>query len=163
MLSTLHTNDAVGAVSRLRDYGLPPFVINSAVLGVMAQRLVRRNCQHCVSDDQVSELMARHFGLLSGAGGFLRGRGCGRCGQTGFRGRVGLYELLKFTPMIQEMVEHGASAERLREQAMSEGMRLMWQDGLEKARLGLTTLEEVAKAATVIQAVSSPDELRLCA
>jgi len=155
VLSTLHTNDAVGAVSRLRDYGLPSFVINSAVLGVLAQRLVRRVCSHCRTPDPVTDTMRRRFDLEEAAEGFMRGKGCGRCGQTGYRGRVGIYEYLGFSPEVKHEVERGSSAETIRDLAVHHGMRLMWQDGLEKARLGQTTLEEVAKVASVL-AIGAP-------
>jgi type IV pilus assembly protein PilB len=150
VLSTIHTNDAVGAIARLRDFGLPSFVINSAVLGVLAQRLVRRVCADCAQAAAVDELTRCRFQLESSVGGFVKGRGCGRCGQTGYRGRVGLFELLPFTPAVRALVDQGGSVERIRELAVSVGMRQMWQDGVEKARLGQTTLEEVASAASVI-------------
>ncbi len=150
VLSTLHTNDAVGAVSRLRDFGLPSFVINSAVLGVLAQRLVRRVCGQCQVAANVDDLTRRRFRLEDGTSGFVKGRGCGRCSQSGYKGRVGLYELLAFTPQVKALVEQGGSVERIRELAVANGMRQMWQDGVEKARLGQTTLEEVANAASVV-------------
>ncbi len=150
VLSTLHTNDAVGAISRLRDFGLPSFVINSAVLGVLAQRLVRRVCAQCQVAAHVDELTRRRFHLEDGVAGFIKGRGCGRCSQSGYKGRVGLYELLSFTPQVKALVEQGGSVERIRELAVATGMRQMWQDGVEKARLGQTTLEEVANAASVV-------------
>ncbi|HRQ75199.1 MAG TPA: GspE/PulE family protein [Phycisphaerales bacterium] len=159
VLSTVHTNDAVGAIARLRDFGLPPFVINSAVLGVVAQRLVRRVCQHCSVPDEIDDLTMHRFSLDSDEG-FLKGRGCSRCGQTGYRGRIGIYELLTFTPAVQALVEEKAPVERIRERAVRAGMKLMWRDGLEKARLGLTTLEEVTKAASII-AMDVPEELTL--
>jgi type II secretory ATPase GspE/PulE/Tfp pilus assembly ATPase PilB-like protein len=117
----------------------------------MAQRLVRRVCEHCQEPDKLDPLIRSRFGLAEKAGGFVRGKGCGRCAQTGYRGRVGLYELLKFTPAVKSLVEQGGSVERIRELAVSTGMRQMWQDGLEKARLRETTLEEVAAAASIIQ------------
>lgn len=150
VLSTVHTNDAVGVVSRLHDFGIPPFVINSAVLGVVAQRLVRRVCQHCTMPDEVSDLLRARFGLAAdNLQGFSRGRGCGRCGQTGYRGRVGIYELLKFDSYVQQLVEQEGSTAAIRDAAIAHGMRLMWQDGFDKARLGHTTLDEIAKAASV--------------
>jgi type IV pilus assembly protein PilB len=151
VLSTLHTNDAVGAVSRLRDYGLPAFVINSAVLGVLAQRLVRRVCQHCIMRDTIDDLARRRFNLDEEGGEFVRGKGCTRCGQTGYRGRVGIYEFLHFGPEVKSLVEQGASTDQIRARAVADGMRLMWQDGLDKARLGQTTLSEVFKVASVIE------------
>jgi type IV pilus assembly protein PilB len=151
VLATLHTNDAPGAVARLRDYNLPAFVINSAVLGVVAQRLVRRVCQHCRAHEKVDDLIRHRFGLPDDdVKDFVRGRGCPRCGHTGYRGRVGLFELLTFTQPVQTLVEQGGSTKKIRERAIREGMRQMWQDGLEKARMGLTTLHEVAKVAAVM-------------
>jgi type IV pilus assembly protein PilB len=155
VLATLHTNDAPGAVARLRDYNLPAFVINSAVLGVIAQRLVRRNCQHCAAPSPVDDLLRARFALPKQAKGFVQGKGCARCSHTGYRGRVGLYELLSFTHPIQTLVEQGGSTKKIRERAVREGMRQMWQDGVEKAKLGLTTLEEVAKVTAVVAASES--------
>ncbi len=151
VLATLHTNDAPGAIARLRDYNLPAFVINSAVLGVVAQRLVRRLCQKCAVPDAIDDILQHRFALdKHDKKDFLRGKGCPQCGQTGYRGRLGLYELLQFTAPIQTLVEQGGSTKKIRERAIREGMRQMWQDGLEKARLGQTSLEEVAKVAAVM-------------
>ncbi len=160
VLATLHTNDAPGAVARLRDYNLPAFVINSAVLGVIAQRLVRRICQHCAAPAPVDDLLRARFGLGKQVKGFVQGKGCARCAHTGYRGRVGLYELLSFTHPIQTLVEQGGSTKKIRERAVREGMRQMWQDGVEKAKLGQTTLEEVAKVTAVMAASDSqrPEE-----
>jgi type IV pilus assembly protein PilB len=155
VLATLHTNDAPGAVARLRDYNLPAFVINSAVLGVIAQRLVRRICQHCAAPAPVDDLLRVRFGLAKHVKGFVQGKGCARCAHTGYRGRVGLYELLSFTHQIQTLVEQGGSTKKIRERAVREGMRQMWQDGVEKAKLGQTTLEEVAKVTAVMAASDS--------
>jgi type IV pilus assembly protein PilB len=149
VLSTLHTNDAVGAVARLRDYGLPSFVINSALLGVVAQRLVRRVCTHCVAPAEIDEFQVRRFRLESTVG-LVEGKGCSRCAQTGYRGRVGLFELLPFTEQVRSLIETGDATDRIRAHAIDGGMRLMWQDGLDKARQGLTTLDEIAAAASVI-------------
>jgi type II secretory ATPase GspE/PulE/Tfp pilus assembly ATPase PilB-like protein len=163
VLATLHTNDAAGAVARLRDFKLPSFVINSAVLGVVAQRLVRRVCPSCKVPDQVDPALRAAFGLDPGDDGdFVTGRGCARCAQTGYRGRLGIYELLVFTQMVQLLVEQGGSTRKIRERAVREGMRLMWQDGLEKARMGQTTLREVARAAGSLaddDLRSEPDDL----
>jgi type IV pilus assembly protein PilB len=164
VLSTLHTNDAVGAVARLRDYGLPPFVLNSALLGVLAQRLVRRICSHCVEPDQVDDLMRHRFNLGSDVDGYQRGRGCGRCSQTGYRGRIGIYELFAMTDGIKRQIEDGASVDHIRRYAVEhDRMRLMWRDGLEKARLGQTTLQEVARAAFIseLESTIKDDDLDL--
>ena len=155
VLSSLHTNDASGAIARLRDLGLPPFVINSALLGVVAQRLVRKVCQGCVEPDPVEERVRKSFQLAEDVDGFVRGAGCRRCGQTGYRGRIGLFELLRLSPGLQAVIEAGGSTKQIREHALSEGLRPMWKDGLEKARIGQTSLEEVLKAAAIIAAIDS--------
>ncbi len=152
VLATLHTNDAPGAVARLRDYNLPAFVINSAVLGVVAQRLVRRLCRHCTELDSIDDILRYRFGLdEQDAKEFQRGKGCPQCGHTGYRGRLGLFELLIFSQPIQTLVEQGGSTKKIRERAIREGMHQMWEDGLEKARLGQTSLHEVAKVAAVME------------
>jgi len=146
VFSTLHTNDAVGAIARLRDFGIPPFAINSAVLCAVAQRLVRQICPHCAEPDEPDEANLRAFGLSRDeATGLMRGAGCARCLNTGYQGRIGVYEMLRLTPAIQSAIEAGASTRALHETARSQGMRLMWEDGLEKARLGLTTIDELWK------------------
>lgn len=150
VLSTLHTNDASGAVDRLRDFGIPPFVINSALLGVVAQRLIRRICEACTRKEKPDELTRKRFSLNSDESKFMKGKGCSRCSQSGYRGRIGIYELLTMTQEIRSLVDKGGSIEAIRQIAVAQGMRLMWQDGLDKARLGQTTLAEVARAATVI-------------
>ena len=149
VLSTLHTNDASGAIARLRDFGLPPFVINSALLGVVAQRLVRKVCRSCVIPDPVEERVRQSFNLDEKVEGFVRGKGCKRCGNTGYRGRIGLFELLQLSPGLQSVIEADGSTKQICEHAVSEGFRLLWQDGLEKARLGQTALEEVLKVAAI--------------
>lgn len=148
VLSTLHTNDAPSAIARLRDFGLPPFVINSALLGVMAQRLIRRVCEHCARPTEVDPILARYFQIESHAD-FIEGHGCARCLQSGFKGRLGVYELMQVDSEVQRVVAEGLPTEDLRRAAIKAGMRLMWQDGLEKAQLGLTTLGEVAKMVSV--------------
>ena len=129
----------------------------------MAQRLVRRVCPHCAAPCEVDPLMRSRFNLDATAKGFVKGRGCGRCAQLGYRGRIGLYELLSFTPAVQALVEQGGSVERIRDLAVRNGMRQMWQDGLEKAQLGQTTLDEVANAASIIQIENNVHDARLVA
>ena len=146
VLSTLHTNDAPGAVARLRDFGCPSFAINAAVLCVLAQRLVRRVCPDCAQPSVPNAAVLRRFGDDTG-GQFRSGAGCRRCMNTGFRGRIGVYEMFRMSPTLQLAVERNASTAVLRQEAIREGMRPMWQDGVDKARLGLTTIEEVAAVA----------------
>lgn len=166
LLSTLHTNDAVSAIARLRDFGLPPFAINSALLCVVAQRVVRRVCPACAKPDRPSDETLRAFGLTpDDVQGAQRGVGCVKCLHTGFHGRVGLYEAMPITPQLQALIERGASTRELKEFAVSAGMRLMFDDGLEKARLGLTTIEELWKVRTSFDDAPGEDvtDLRMSA
>jgi len=149
VLSSLHTNDAAGAIPRLRDLGCPSFAVNAALLCVIAQRLVRRTCADCARAVSPRPDVLNLFNLQPGESGFVAGRGCGRCGSSGYRGRVGVYEMLRATPTVRHAIEADASADEVRQLAAQAGMRLMWQDGLEKARLGLTTLDEVARVVAV--------------
>ncbi|MGQ0627517.1 MAG: GspE/PulE family protein [Phycisphaerales bacterium] len=149
VLSSLHTNDAAGSIPRLADLGCPAFAINAALLGVMAQRLVKRNCPDCTKPATPDPLLLARFGLTETQGNFAAGGGCARCAGTGSRGRMGIYELLAMTPTLQRLVDKGAGGAEVRERAVSEGMTLMWQDGLNKARVGLTTLGEVARVAAI--------------
>jgi len=158
VLSTLHTNDAAGAVDRLRDFGIPPFVINSALLAVVAQRLVRRVCAGCVQPDPLDDITRHRFRrFLDPAAAFVRGIGCARCGRTGFKGRTGLYEVLVVSPRIRAVIDAGGTVDQIRLAAIDEGMRQLWEDGLDKARLGQTTLGEVGRIASVL-ALDAADE-----
>jgi type II secretory ATPase GspE/PulE/Tfp pilus assembly ATPase PilB-like protein len=149
VLSTLHTNDAPGAVTRLRDLNCPSFAINAALLGVLSQRLVRKACPACARACPASPAMARRFRLGQGEAGFVRGSGCPACLTTGYRGRLAIMEFLRITAGVQALVDADAGFAALRRQALADGMKPMWQDGVDKARLGLTSLEEVARAAAM--------------
>jgi type IV pilus assembly protein PilB len=145
VLSTLHTNDAPGAVARLRDFGLPAFAINASVLCVIAQRLVKRVCGQCAAPERPHGALLSRFGLTGEETGFVNGAGCARCASTGYRGRIGVYEMLRMTAAVQRAVDRALPTAALRRVAQEDGMRPMWMDGLEKARVGLTTLAEVAR------------------
>jgi type IV pilus assembly protein PilB len=147
VLSTLHTNDAPSTITRLIDMGLEPFNVAGAVNCVTAQRLVRRVCTGCkepatypadyldsarLTDDQ------RKVALF-------RGKGCERCGGSGYKGRAGLYEVMQISPEIRRLIMHSASTDELRAQALEEGMLTLRMDGMLKASRGVTTLEEVIK------------------
>ncbi|MHA7812681.1 MAG: GspE/PulE family protein [Phycisphaerales bacterium] len=158
VFSTLHTNDAIGAIPRLREFGVPPFAINNALLGVMAQRLVRRVCPDCVTEDHPEPRELLELGLNPEAGEkFVRGKGCPKCMSLGYKGRLGVYELLCATRSVRDLIDQGATANEIYEMARSEGMRLMLEDGVEKARLGLTSLEEVRKLHATIDIKLSDD------
>ncbi len=140
VLSTLHTNDAVGAVARLLDMGVENYLLASTLLGVMAQRLVRRICPQCQEGKRPSpEIKARYPELTV----LYRGRGCRSCRETGFAGRVGVFELFLIDEAIRAKVASKATSDVLRAAAVASGMRPMRADGLQKVQEGLTTLEEL--------------------
>ena len=151
VFSTLHTNDAAGAVTRLQDMGVEGYLISSSLLAIQAQRLVRRVCTDCaetlpLTEDELAVLeISRDFCPQT-----RRGRGCDRCGNTGYRGRIGLYELLVMSDAIRHHIATGADANVIRDQAIKEGMRTLRQDALEKLRAGLTTPEEVVRVTRAI-------------
>lgn len=149
LLSTVHTNDAIGAVARLRDLGVPEYLISSSLLGVLAQRLCRRNCPECVAPDDPPEFLLRAVGLADQAPDFqpMRGRGCRRCIGTGYVGRCGIYELFQVTEEFSAMIVRLESAEAIRAAAREKGMKFLLHDGLEKVRHGITSIEEVARVA----------------
>ncbi len=140
VLSTLHTNDAIGAVGRLLAMGVEPYLLSSTLLGVCAQRLVRRLCPECVEGARAPAALRAHHPELTAT---HRGRGCRRCRQTGFAGRLGIGELLVVDETIRLQIATGGSAEAVRAASQRAGMRTMRSDGLRKVQEGLTTLEEL--------------------
>ena len=146
VFSTLHTNDAAGAVTRLQDMGVEGYLISSSLLAIQAQRLVRRICpdcarQHELTGDEAMVLeIEKSFCPL-----ITRGSGCDRCGNTGYRGRVGLYELLLMSDAIRHHIASGADANVIRDQAIKEGLTTLRQDALAKLKVGMTTPEEVVR------------------
>jgi len=146
VFSTLHTNDAPSAITRLVDIGVQPFLIASSVIAIMAQRLVRVVCPKCKEPDKppMAELKAAMIGQdrLSTAN-FMRGRGCNYCHHTGYRGRLGIFELLKLNSAIREMTFNREPTQAIRRQSRLLGMRTLLEDGINKALKGITTLEEV--------------------
>ncbi|UCD25706.1 MAG: type IV-A pilus assembly ATPase PilB [Gemmatimonadota bacterium] len=148
VLSTLHTNDAPSTVTRMIDMGIEPFNVASAVNLIVAQRLVRRICSDCKGeyDYTVEELSALGISESEAEGiTFYKGSGCDTCGETGYKGRQGLYEVMAMTPELRRMVLRGASAAELKDQAVEEGMLTLRMDGIVKVKRGITTLEEVVK------------------
>jgi type IV pilus assembly protein PilB len=148
VLSTLHTNDAPGAVARMREFGCPPFAINSALLSVVAQRLVKKVCAECATPAQPDPALIRRFTGSADAGGqFRRGRGCPRCGNAGTRGRIGIFEMLRMDPIIQDAVDRGLSGSALRRIALDGGMVPIWKRGFEMAQTGIVALEDIVRIA----------------
>ena len=151
VFSTLHTNDAAGAVTRLQDMGVESYLISSSLLAIQAQRLVRRVCNDCAEEVDLTRDEAEVLEMdKSECPVVRRGSGCERCGQTGYRGRVGLYELLLLSDQIRHLITSGADANVIREQAIKEGMSTLRQDALAKLRAGLTTPEEVVRVTRAI-------------
>lgn len=146
VLSTLHTNDAPGAVTRLIDMGIEPFMVASSVLGVVAQRLVRRICQHCKRSYDPDEAEVSFAGLKPGQKLYI-GTGCEHCGFTGYRGRTAIHEVLTVTPSLQSLILKRVSTEELRQKALAEGMISLKQDGVQKALQGITTVKELMRVA----------------
>ena len=151
VFSTLHTNDAAGAVTRLQDMGVEGYLISSSLLAIQAQRLVRRVCTDCAETHPITEDEARVLDIdPSACPQVSRGRGCERCGQTGYRGRVGLYELLTMSDEIRHQIASGADANSIRTQAIAGGMRTLRQDALAKLSAGITTPEEVVRVTRAV-------------
>lgn len=146
VFSTLHTNDALGAVGRMIDLGVPDYLVAATLSGVLAQRLVRRICEHCrVEYEELGERVARLIGAPSGGARLFRGAGCARCRDTGHAGRVGVFELLVVTDSLREAICRGATASELRGLAESEGFKSLRQDGTDKVFSGITSIEEVLR------------------
>jgi type IV pilus assembly protein PilB len=151
VLSTLHTNDAPGAITRLNEMGVEPFLTGAAVSAVLAQRLTRKLCTHCCemynpsAEEMIAARVSPDVARANDGMTFYRKRGCPRCGQTGYRGRVGIYQLLEMTEQLGALAAAKASREDLERAALGEGMKTLWDDGLAKVAAGLTSLEELAR------------------
>ncbi len=154
VFSTLHTNDSTGAVTRLIDMGVEPFLVSSSLEGVLAQRLVRRICEHCRTPSPVDKSLREQLENLGGRrleGTFYRGKGCEECRNTGYRGRIGMFELLPITTELKELILQKRSSAELKAVAQKT-MVTMHQDALQKAAAGVTSPEEILR-------VSSGDQL----
>jgi len=137
VFSTLHTNDAAGTISRLLDMGAEPFLVSSSVIGILAQRLVRAVCPKCKEPHKETEDGKEYT--------YYRSKGCGYCKNTGFHGRLGIFELMVIDDKIRKLISTKASSEEIRKAAQEAGMRTLREDGLARARTGITTLEEVMR------------------
>jgi type IV pilus assembly protein PilB len=148
VLSTLHTNDAPSTINRLMNMGIEPFLVATSVNLIVAQRLIRRICQKCKQPDDVPVQALLNIGFTEAEAPNLqlfKGRGCEVCNQRGYKGRVGLYEVMTITEDIRELILSGASAVELRRKTLEEGMIGLRQSGLQKIRDGVTTIEEVVR------------------
>jgi type II secretory ATPase GspE/PulE/Tfp pilus assembly ATPase PilB-like protein len=152
VFSTLHTKDAPGAVTRLVDIGVEPFLISSGVAGVLAQRLGRTICASCKEPFVPTTEILEQFGIAKRAKGrkFYRGRGCQACRFSGYRGRIGIYELLLISDSLRDLINEKRSATEIRKAALKNGdLRTLFRDGLEKVAKGITTFEEISRIVQV--------------
>jgi len=152
VFSTLHTNDAPSAITRLVDMGVAAYLVSSSIVAIMAQRLVRVVCQKCKQPYTPSESALRAAGItpeMAANATFCKGRGCGSCGGSGYRGRLALFELMLMSSKIRELAFNCAPTSAVRQAAISEGMKTLYEDGMIKACRGITTMEEVMRVAKV--------------
>ncbi len=151
VLSSLHTNDAPGALTRLNEMGVEPFLTSSAVSAVVAQRLARRLCAHCAepytpSEEELEAAHVRPEDFERFLGGSVRKKhGCAHCNDTGFKGRTGVYQLLPMSETVARLAARGAAHDEIAAVAAESGMRSLWDDGLDKVAAGITTFEELAR------------------
>jgi len=144
VLATLHTNDAPGAVARLLDMGLEPYLLSSALNGVVAQRLARTLCPHCLTKYYPAANVLRDAALdPAGNQLFTKGAGCSQCHNSGFAGRLGIYEIMEVSPELRKMVHRAAATHELRAQQVRDGGLTLRQEGVQLALAGKTSLEEV--------------------
>ena len=150
VFSTLHTNDAPSAVTRMTDMGVPNYLVASSVIAVLAQRLVRLICPRCKHQIQLPENVLADAGISperAVKATFMKGKGCANCNKSGYRGRQGIYELMLINAKIRELIFKSVSSVEIRKQAITQGMKTLYVDGVQKVMRGVTTLEEVYRNA----------------
>jgi len=145
VFSTLHTNDAAGAVSRLLEMGVEDYLLASSLLGVLAQRLVRKVCEKCRRSAEITPTVQRELGGDGTPVQVYEGTGCEDCAQTGYRGRSGIFELLQMNDVIRPLILKRSSADMIKDAAVQQGMRTLREDGWHKVRTGVTTVAEVVR------------------
>jgi type IV pilus assembly protein PilB len=154
VLSTLHTDDAPSVVTRLMDIGTEPYVIAGAIIGVVAQRLVRRLCVHCRRQYTPPPDTLRALNMTEADAAtipFYKSVGCDQCNHTGYRGRIGIYEVMKVTDKVRRLISSRAPIDQIREAAIGSGMISLGEDGLAKVKSGITTPEELIRVVTEVR------------
>ena len=152
VLSTLHTNDAPGAVTRLIDLGVAPYLVSASLIAVLAQRLVRKICPNCKEQYQPSHSIRRTVEEWTGQElNFYRGIGCKKCRNTGYIGRIAIHELFLPGDRILDMISQHATLKQLRSSALENGMVPLHLDGIEKVKAGITTVDEILRVANVVE------------
>lgn len=149
VLATIHTNDAVSSVVRLVDMGIEPYLVSSSLIGVVAQRLVRKVCLNCAVEYTPDESILKRLDIKYQNVKFVRGEGCPECHYTGYKGRIGIYEVLKIDTEMREMISKNATTETIRKYALSKGFQTLYDSGMKLASVGITTLEEVLRVTTI--------------
>jgi general secretion pathway protein E len=148
VISTLHTNDSISAIPRMADMGVEHYLISGALVAIQAQRLVRKICTHCKAEDALSASVLEEIdGVVPDGTVFYKGKGCKECGGTGYMGREMICEVLNISEELSSLIAKGASKEKMLEQAKKEGFIPLFQNGLQKAIDGITSIEEVLKVA----------------
>jgi general secretion pathway protein E len=148
VFSTLHTNDSAGAITRLVDIGIEPFLISSSVIAVAAQRLVRVLCDKCKAPYQPDEMTLQNIGIAPGEVGpatVFKAKGCEHCFNTGYRGRIGIFEILELNSQLKSLILKAFDANRIQEEALRMNMVSLRRDGIKKVLSGTTTIEEVLR------------------
>ncbi|MGB9642860.1 MAG: GspE/PulE family protein, partial [Candidatus Ratteibacteria bacterium] len=147
VFSTLHTNDSTSSIARLLDMGIEPYLIASSVIGIIAQRLVRLNCNKCSEPTTYPEALLKEIGLNPAAGGynFKKGKGCDICLHTGYHKRTGIFEFLEIDDDIRNLIMRQVSSGEIRRHALNKGLRTLRMDGARKVAEGLTTISEVLR------------------
>jgi type IV pilus assembly protein PilB len=148
VFSTIHTNDAPTTINRIVDIGVPPYLVSSALVLIQAQRLVRRICSKCREKIAINAHLLEEAGIPADRfpdNMVYKGRGCAKCNQTGYKGRVGLYEVMPITPDLRALILSGANSDDIAKLAINEGMVSLREDGIEKVKQGVTTIEELMR------------------
>ena len=149
VLSTLHTNDAPSTITRLLNMGIEPFLVASSVILIIAQRLVRRICKECKEEDKVPHSVLTDLGFSEQEANSVvcyKGKGCPNCNDTGYRGRIALYEVMYIGEEIRELILEGASAVEIKKKAVANGMKNLRMAGLTKLKDGMTSVEEILRS-----------------
>ena len=150
VFSTLHTNDAPGAITRLVDMGVANYLVAGSIMAVLAQRLVRVICTKCKTPFEPSPSVLEAAGItpeMAKGATFAKGKGCGNCQKSGYRGRLGIYELMLMTPKLRQLAFDNAPTLEIRKTAIAEGMDTLYWDGIRKVLKGITTIDEVYRVA----------------
>jgi type IV pilus assembly protein PilB len=150
VFSTLHTNDAPSAITRMIDMGVPSYLVASSVIAILAQRLVRVVCAKCKQPFSPLKEALVEAGITeeqAANANFVKGKGCGHCQKNGYRGRLGIFELMAMSAKVRELAFKGSPTQFIRKQALEEGMKTLYLDGIQKVLDGVTTLEEVFRVA----------------